>query len=67
MTKVIDGKIENGKIIPKTPLSPKLNNASVKIYVWIKTSVNKTNYFGKGKGIYGDALKYQKKMRSEWK
>ncbi len=31
-----------------------------------KTSVKKKNYFRKGKGIYGDALKYQKKIRTEW-
>lgn len=66
MTKVISGKIENGRIVPTTPLSPKLNNALVKIYVWTKNPLRKSDYFGKGKGIFGDALKYQKKLRKEW-
>ncbi|MBI2638916.1 type II toxin-antitoxin system Phd/YefM family antitoxin [Candidatus Peregrinibacteria bacterium] len=25
------------------------------------------HYFGKGKGIFGDGLKFQKKSRAEWK
>ena len=67
MIKVIDGKIENGKIVIKTPLSTKFNNASVKIYVWVKNPLKKPDYFGKGKNIFGDALKYQKKIRNAWK
>lgn len=66
MTKVIVGRIENGKIVPKNPLSPKLNNASVKIYVWAKNPLKKSSYFGKGKSIFGNALKYQKKIRKAW-
>jgi predicted RNase H-like HicB family nuclease len=28
--------------------------------------VKRSDYFGKGKGIFGDAMKYQKKLRNEW-
>ena len=66
MTKVLVGTIEKGKIIPKGTLPSGVNNAQVKIFIFSE-SVNKTSYFGKGKGIFGDALKFQKKMRSDWK
>ena len=66
MTKVLAGTIEKGKIIPKGTLPSGVNNAQVKIFIFAE-SVKKMNYFGKGKGIFGDALKFQKKMRSEWK
>ncbi len=29
--------------------------------------LNIMEFFGKGKGIFGDGLKYQKSLRKEWK
>ena len=69
MKSVISGKIENGKIIPKAPLPAGTNNALVRIFILpaiIKKEKPKKSYFGLVKGVYGDALKYQKKIRKEW-
>ena len=52
MMKVISGKIKDG--------------AEVKIFIFPKQK-NTAKFFGKGKGIFGDGLKYQKQLRKEWK
>lgn len=65
MTKIISGKIEKGKIIPSERLSGQTENTHIRIFIFPQVK-NNINYFGKGKGIFGDGLKFQKKIRQEW-
>ena len=66
MTKVITGTIKKGKIIPHQDLPQETKNGTVKIFIFTE-SPSKKSFFGKCKGVFGDALKFQKHMRREWK
>lgn len=66
MTKVIQGKIMRGKIIPTQALPILGKNINVKIFV-LSGPINTKSYFGKGKNIFPDGLAYQKKIRKEWR
>ena len=66
MMKVISGKIKDGKIISGSKIPNFKDGAEVKIFIFPKQK-NTAKFFGKGKGIFGDGLKYQKQLRKEWK
>lgn len=66
MTFLIPGKIQGGKIIPEKKLPFKGGEVQIKIFV-LPHRPKVEKFFGKLKGVFGDGLKYQKKIRSEWK
>lgn len=66
MTYTLAGKIRNGKIIPEKKIPYKEGKVQIKIFVFPKSPPH-SSYFGKLRGIFGDAVHYQKKIRSEWK
>ena len=66
MSTIISGKIEKGKIIPNKSLPKTMKNMEVRIYIFPKVNGKPINV-SKTKGIYGDGLKFQKKIRQEWR
>jgi len=52
----------------KTLELKKLKPVGLEVFVFPEKKAKKLkDFFGKGKGIFGDALKYQQDLRKEWK
>lgn len=61
--------VRKGKIILTRKISLPEGDVRIKIFAFppLKYSgKNVTPYFGKLKGIFGDGLKFQQKLRNEW-
>lgn len=65
--KIIEGVIQNGKVLPKKKLPKNISGMEVQIIFFPKTESKKTReqYFGALRGKWGDPLKYQRTMREE--
>lgn len=69
--KIIEGTIQKGKIVPKENIPKNISGLEVRIIVLGKKNTElakeREKYRGAVPSGWGDPLKYQRKLREEWK